>query len=126
MLAAFEENFATHGDVGASVAVTIGGRMVVDLWGGTASFDGPDDDEAGVPGVEGDWQQDTIINVMSTTKTMAALVCLMLADRGELSTCTSRSPATGPSSLPTGRTGSPLATSCRTRRVSPAGTSRLT
>ncbi len=84
VLAAFEENFATHGDVGASVAVTIGGRMVVDLWGGTASFDGPDDDEAGVPGVEGDWQQDTIINVMSTTKTMAALVCLMLADRGEL------------------------------------------
>ena len=56
VLAAFEENFATHGDVGASVAVTIGGRMVVDLWGGTASFDGPDDDEAGVPGVEGDWQ----------------------------------------------------------------------
>lgn len=84
VLAAFEENFATHGDVGASVAVTLGGRMVVDLWGGTASFDGPDDDEAGVPVVEGDWQQDTIINVMSTTKTMAALVCLMLADRGEL------------------------------------------
>ena len=84
VLAAFEENFAVHGDVGASVAVTVGGRMVVDLWGGTATFDGPDDDEAGVPGVEGDWQQDTIINVMSTTKTMAALVCLMLADRGEL------------------------------------------
>ncbi len=83
VLAAFEENFATHGDVGASVAVTIGGRMVVDLWGRTAAFDGPDDDEAGVPCVEGDWQQDTIINVMSTTKTMAALVCLMLADRGE-------------------------------------------
>ena len=61
-----------------------GGRIVVDLWGGTATFDGSDDDEAGIPGVEGDWQQDTIINVMSTTKTMAALVCLMLADRGEL------------------------------------------
>lgn len=82
--AAFEDNFAAHGDVGASVAITIGGRMVVDLWGGTATFDGPEDDEAGVPGVEGDWQEDTIINVWSTTKTMAALVCLMLADRGEL------------------------------------------
>ncbi len=82
--AAFENNFATQGDVGASVAITIGGRTVVDLWGGTATFDGPDDDEAGVPGVEGDWQEDTIINVWSTTKTMAALVCLMLADRGEL------------------------------------------
>ncbi len=82
--AAFEDNFAVHGDVGASVAITVGGRMVVDLWGGTATFDGPDDDDAGVPGVEGDWHQDTIINVWSTTKTMAALVCLMLADRGQL------------------------------------------
>jgi len=85
---AFENNFAndTAGmrDVGASVAITIGGDTVVDLWGGTATFDGPDDDEAGVPGVEGDWQEDTIINVWSTTKTMAALCCLMLADRGQL------------------------------------------
>ena len=84
---AFEDNFAnTAGmcDVGASVAITIGGDTVVDLWGGRATFDGPDDDEAGVPGVEGDWQEDTIINVWSTTKTMAALCCLMLADRGTL------------------------------------------
>ncbi|HYN33195.1 MAG TPA: serine hydrolase domain-containing protein [Ilumatobacteraceae bacterium] len=81
---AFESNFATQGDVGASVAITIAGVPVVDLWGGTATFDGPDDNEAGVPGVEGDWQEDTIINVWSTTKTMAALCCLMLADRGEL------------------------------------------
>ena len=82
--AAFENNFDTQGDVGASVAITVGGEFVVDLWGGTATFDGPDDDESGVPGVEGDWQDDTIINVWSTTKTMAALCCLMLADRGEL------------------------------------------
>ena len=82
--AAFENNFATQGDVGASVAITIAGKPVVDLWGGTATFDGPDDDDAGVPGVEGDWQQDTIINVWSTTKTMAALCCLMLADRSQL------------------------------------------
>ena len=80
----FENNFTNQGDVGASVAITVGGDTVVDLWGGTATFDGPDDDEAGVPGVQGDWQEDTIINVWSTTKTMAALCCLMLADRGEL------------------------------------------
>jgi len=72
--AAFENNFATQGDVGASVAITINGEMVVDLWGGTATFDSG----------EGDWQEDTIINVWSTTKTMAALCCLMLADRGDL------------------------------------------
>jgi CubicO group peptidase (beta-lactamase class C family) len=28
------------------------------------------------------WQQDTIVNVYSTTKTMAALCALVLADRG--------------------------------------------
>jgi CubicO group peptidase (beta-lactamase class C family) len=81
---AFVNNFTSGQDVGASVAITVDGTWVVDLWGGTATFDGPDDDEAGVPGVERPWEQDTIINVWSTTKTMAALCCLMLADRGEL------------------------------------------
>jgi CubicO group peptidase (beta-lactamase class C family) len=81
---AFQDNFDSQGDVGASVAITVGGEFVVDLWGGTATFDGPDDDVSGAPGVGGDWQEDTIINVWSTTKTMAALCCLILADRGEL------------------------------------------
>jgi len=71
--AAFRQNF-DDGDVGASVAASVDGEMVVDLWGGTATFDsGP-----------GQWQEDTIINVWSTTKTMAALCCLVLADRGLL------------------------------------------
>jgi len=70
----FEENFRSQGDVGASVAVTVGGEMVVDLWGGTATYDDG----------ERPWERDTIINVWSTTKTMAALCCLILADRGEL------------------------------------------
>src|SRR5262245_39604416 len=56
---AFAENFDINGDVGASVAVTIGGEPVVDLWGGTQ-------DAAG----EVPWEEDTIINVFSTTKTM--------------------------------------------------------
>ena len=34
--AAFEENFAQHGDVGAGCAVYVDGRQVVDLWGGVA------------------------------------------------------------------------------------------
>ena len=68
---AFAENFAVEGDVGASVAVTIDGELVVDLWGGTQ-------DEAGtVP-----WEEDTIINVFSTTKTMSCLSLLVLASRG--------------------------------------------
>jgi CubicO group peptidase (beta-lactamase class C family) len=70
----FEQSFADGTDVGASVAATVDGELVVDLWGGTATYDHG----------EGDWEQDTIVNVWSTTKTMAALCCLVLADRGEL------------------------------------------
>jgi CubicO group peptidase (beta-lactamase class C family) len=33
---AFAENFAQRGEIGAAVAVTPAGRMVVDLWGGSA------------------------------------------------------------------------------------------
>ena len=62
-------------DDGASVAVTYEGELVVDLWGGTVDTDAAQ----GVP-----WERDTIINVWSTTKTMTALACLVLADRGEL------------------------------------------
>ena len=60
-------------DVGASVAVTVDGEFVVDLWGGVADAD------------TGQlWMRDTVVNVFSTTKTMTALVALMLADRGAL------------------------------------------
>lgn len=74
--AAFEGNFTDRGDVGASVAVAVDGEMVVDLWGGTATGADSGHDVA--------WERDTIINVWSTTKTMAALTLLLLADRGEL------------------------------------------
>jgi CubicO group peptidase (beta-lactamase class C family) len=69
----FETNLASGADVGASFAATIDGETVVDLWGGFA-------DEARTR----PWGRDTIVNVYSTTKTMAALTALMMADRGEL------------------------------------------
>lgn len=62
-----------HGDVGASAAVFVDGEPVVDLWGGYV------DKQRTTP-----WQRDTITNVWSTTKTMAALCVLILADRGDL------------------------------------------
>lgn len=71
--AAFEKNFAEKDDIGASVAITHEGEFVADLWGGQLSR------EDKTP-----WEKDTIINVWSSTKTMAALCMLMLADRGEL------------------------------------------
>ena len=67
---AFQENFATGEELGASACVVHDGKVVVDVWGGSAA-------PSGEP-----WQQDTIVNVYSTTKTMAAVCLLMLADRG--------------------------------------------
>lgn len=61
------------GDVGASVSVTVEGETVVDIWGGYA------DEAKTTP-----WQEDTITNVWSTTKTMTFLSALVLVDRGQL------------------------------------------
>ena len=71
--AALEANIASGRDVGASIAVTINGEMVVDMWGGWV-------DEAR----SAEWQADTIVNVWSTTKTMAALSMLLLVERGSV------------------------------------------
>lgn len=71
--AAFEDNFATLGDVGASFALTVDGEYAIDMWAGNRDAGGTRD-----------WQKDTIINVYSSTKTMMALCALLLADRGEL------------------------------------------
>lgn len=70
---AFAANFEAGLEVGASFAVTIDGRSVVDLWGGHA------DAARTRP-----WQRDTIVNVYSTTKAMTALCAHVLADRGLL------------------------------------------
>lgn len=69
---AFSANFDEGLEDGACVTVTKDGEFVVDLWAGEAHPDGRP------------WERDTIINVYSTTKTMAALCVLMLADRGEV------------------------------------------
>jgi CubicO group peptidase (beta-lactamase class C family) len=77
---AFRANFDSGQEQGASVAVTLDGVPVVDLWAGNASRPGG----AGDAGDERPWERDTIVNVWSTTKTMAATCMLMLADRGEI------------------------------------------
>jgi len=67
----FKVNLDSGADVGASFCATVEGEIVVDLWGGFA------DEAKARP-----WERDTIVNVYSTTKTMAALCALVLADRG--------------------------------------------
>jgi CubicO group peptidase (beta-lactamase class C family) len=71
--AVLEANLDSGADLGASVAVTLDGEPVVDLWGGWA------DGARTRP-----WTADTIANVWSTTKTMTALSALVLVDRGEI------------------------------------------
>jgi CubicO group peptidase (beta-lactamase class C family) len=69
---AFAANFEQGLETGASAVVTHRGQPVVDLWAGDA-------DTAGRP-----WERDTIVNVWSTTKTMAAITVLHAADHGLL------------------------------------------
>ena len=70
---AFADNFSTHGEVGAALAVMLDGAMVVDLWAGHA-----DVSQARA------WERDTIANLFSTTKGMAAICAHRLVDRGML------------------------------------------
>jgi CubicO group peptidase (beta-lactamase class C family) len=69
----FERNLAERGEVGASVALTLAGKPVVDLWGGVA------DPATGAP-----WQRDTLVVVWSSTKGATATCAHILGARGEL------------------------------------------
>jgi CubicO group peptidase (beta-lactamase class C family) len=69
----FRRNFAERGELGASVAVTLGGQTVVDLWGGYADADR-----------SRQWEEDTICVTFSCTKGAVALCAHMLAAAGEL------------------------------------------
>ncbi len=69
----FQRQLDGDAELGASLAVTVDGEPVVDLWGGYS-------DTARTL----EWQEDTITNVWSITKTVTALAALMLIDRGEL------------------------------------------
>tara|TARA_R110002072_G_scaffold89232_6_gene200014 strand:+ start:4155 stop:5294 length:1140 start_codon:yes stop_codon:yes gene_type:complete len=60
-------------DLGASFSAYIHGEKVVDIWGGHL-------DE----GQTQAWQEDTIVNVYSTTKTMTFLCALRLVEQGKL------------------------------------------
>jgi CubicO group peptidase (beta-lactamase class C family) len=70
---AFEKNFESEGEIGASFAATLNGKFVVDIWGGYA------DKDKSRP-----WEENTIVNVFSTTKVMTIICALMLVDRGQL------------------------------------------
>jgi CubicO group peptidase (beta-lactamase class C family) len=70
---ALRRNIDSGEELGASLVVDIDGDRVVDLWGGSR------DEDRTVA-----WDEHTITNVWSTTKTVTSLAALILADRGEL------------------------------------------
>ncbi|KAL6704673.1 hypothetical protein ACN47E_007955 [Coniothyrium glycines] len=68
------QGFLDSGDeVGASIAVDVDGKTVLDYWGGYA-------DQAR----SRKWEKDTIVNVWSTSKTATSLAALVAIDRGLL------------------------------------------
>ena len=69
----FEQNLEAGVDLGASVAFTLDGELVVDLWGGHLDFDRKDE-----------WQRDTLVNLYSTTKGMTAICAHRLIEQGKL------------------------------------------
>ncbi|GAB2664696.1 EstA family serine hydrolase [Gordonia jinhuaensis] len=66
-------NVESGADLGASVAVTVDGRPLVDIWGGWADTDHTTA-----------WGRDTLTNVWSCSKTVTALAVLILIDRGRI------------------------------------------
>ena len=68
---AFEENFRKGLEDGAACAVYFRGEKVVDLWGGTR------DPKTGAP-----WEEDTLVNVFSTTKGISSMALAVAHSRG--------------------------------------------
>ncbi|TRW80054.1 beta-lactamase family protein [Mycolicibacterium sp. 018/SC-01/001] len=73
LAAALAEELEAGEELGASLAVDVDGELVADIWGGHA-------DRAKTVA----WQQDTIVNFWSCTKTLTALAALVLVDAGQL------------------------------------------
>ncbi|WP_006245157.1 EstA family serine hydrolase [Mycolicibacterium tusciae] len=68
---AFRRNLNSGREIGAAFAVYRDGRKVVDLWGGHRNGR-----------TQAPWEQDTIVNVFSTTKGVASLTVAVAASRG--------------------------------------------
>ena len=69
----YENQFELGLDIGSSLAITYEGEMVVDIWAGNR------DRAKSLP-----WEENTIVNVFSSTKNATSLAAYVLADRGQL------------------------------------------
>ena len=69
----FQEQYELGLDQGSSLALTCEGEMVVDIWSGHRDV-----------AKTKLWEEDTIVNVFSSTKNATSLCAFVLADRGQL------------------------------------------
>ena len=69
----YENQFNLGLDIGSSLAVTYEGEIVIDIWAGTR------DKAQTLP-----WEENTIVNVFSSTKNATSLSAYVLADQGKL------------------------------------------
>jgi CubicO group peptidase (beta-lactamase class C family) len=69
----FVRNYEDYGEFGAATAAYVGGRKVVDLWGGTANR-----------GTGRLWEQGTLALVFSSSKGVLTICALHLAETGAL------------------------------------------
>ena len=68
---AFQNNFIEHGEIGASVYITVNGVTVVDLWGGYSN-----------PEKTSTWQEDQLVNAFSIGKGITAVVAAQCVANG--------------------------------------------
>ena len=69
----YENQFKLGLDIGSSLALTYEGEIVIDIWAGTRNK------AQSLP-----WEENTIVNVFSSTKNATSLAAYVLADRGQL------------------------------------------
>jgi CubicO group peptidase (beta-lactamase class C family) len=74
--AALQGNLDSGEELGASLVVDVDGERVVDLWGGHR--------DTARTARTAEWDEHTITDVWSITKTVTSLAALILVDRGEL------------------------------------------
>jgi len=67
----FEESINSGFELGCAITLEVEGEVVLDLWGGHSDLDKTEE-----------WKEDTIVNVFSTTKGMAAMCLLQLVEKG--------------------------------------------
>ena len=66
---AFHRNFSLGLEHGAACEVSVDGELVVDLWGGERAPGNP-------------WQEDTLVNVFSSTKGVSSIALARAHSRG--------------------------------------------